>query len=242
MKTHKPDFVLLSSDDVFAEGMLASDVGSLWRRLTSFPAVQTVARGLASDPEKIRDLCNFADKLLSEPYDSQCRHPNDIAICASLVILEQYLAFDRMCPLTEVQNLLARIRRVDEPSLIWIREMAEYCNNRRIDTRVPWLEEAIRLEGAGQGEKSLDLIFGTLDDWLLASNFEECSAFLERVHAGRLSAAQLLTILSATWHARPHLPSWTVFHARVKNELALRGENADALLSGFEREKDHPAT
>ena len=127
MKTHNSDFVALSSDDVFAEGMLASDVGSMWRRLARFPAVEKVARGLASDPEEIRALCDFADKLLSEPYDSQYRHPNDIAICASLVILEQ-------SPLAQVRHLLARLRRVEEPSLIWIRRMAEYCNDRWTNT------------------------------------------------------------------------------------------------------------
>ena len=89
MITPKPDFLMLSSDDVFAEGMLPSDVESLWRRLAILPAVQKVARGLASDPDEIRALCDFVDNLLREPYDSRYRHPNDIAICAALVILEQ---------------------------------------------------------------------------------------------------------------------------------------------------------
>ena len=127
MKPDKSSFDLLGSDDVLAEGMLASDVGSLWRRLGRLPPVQEVARALGSDPEEIRALCDFADELLNEPYDSRYRHPNDIAICASLVILGQ-------SPLARVRNLLARLRRVDEPSLIWIRRMAEYCDDHWTNT------------------------------------------------------------------------------------------------------------
>src|SRR5438552_17261950 len=64
-----PSFKLLESDEVLLEGNLASDVRSLWRRLSRTSAVQTVARDLASDPERIRALTRALSDLLKAPYD-----------------------------------------------------------------------------------------------------------------------------------------------------------------------------
>lgn len=97
----------------------------------------------------------------------------------------------------------------------------------------PWLGKALQLEAAGQGEESLDIIFGTLDDWLLASDFVACSSFLGQLQVDPLSTAQLLTILSATWRAKTELPEWAPFFARVQAKLRGRGEDTDVLLSGF---------
>ena len=123
MNSNQHGFDALRSDDVFVEGMLASDVASLWRHLARTVAVREVARSLASEPTRIRALCQFAEDLLSENYDRGYRHPNDIVVCACLVILEQ-------SPLGKVRHLFARLRRAREPSLVWVQRMAEYCYDR----------------------------------------------------------------------------------------------------------------
>ncbi len=114
-------FDVLLSDDVYAEGLLASDVASLWRRLARTEQVGRVARLLASDPDRIRELVVYVDKLAKEPHDSKFRHPNDIAMCAALVVL-------RTSPLSQAQNLVTRLSQELRPSLILVRRMAEYCH------------------------------------------------------------------------------------------------------------------
>jgi hypothetical protein len=116
-------FEPLMSDEVFLAGASASDVRSLWRSLARTQEVREVARGLASDPTEIRRLCRFVERVLHEDYDRQFRHPDDIAIAAGLVVLEQ-------SPLSDVRNLFARLRSSKEPSLAWVRMMAEYCDER----------------------------------------------------------------------------------------------------------------
>ena len=127
MKLTQPDFSSLESDEVLMEGMVASDVASLWRRLARTAAVQHVARSLASDEVRIRRLCDFIKSLLDEVHDQCHRHPNDVAICAGLVVLEQ-------SPLDSVRSLIAYLRRANEPSLVWVRRMAEYCDGRWMST------------------------------------------------------------------------------------------------------------
>ena len=120
-------FSVLCSDSLLLEASLASDVRSLWRRLARSAEVRRVSRELASDPDRIRELCAWAENLLGQPYDIRFRHPEDTAICATLVILEQ-------SPLSAIRNLFARMRRVTESSLIWVRRMAEHCDERFADS------------------------------------------------------------------------------------------------------------
>ncbi len=124
-----PGFDTLLSDDVLVDGMLASDVRSLWRRLARSPVVQDVARGIASSPDHLRALCHFVESLLGQDYDRRYRHPSDIAICAALVLLED-------SPLSEVRQLFARLRRIPVPSLAWVKQMAEYCDEKRSDATI----------------------------------------------------------------------------------------------------------
>lgn len=123
---NEQDYQLLLSEEVFLAGVTASDVRSLWRGLARTHQVQDVARRLASDPTRIRELCRFADRLLQSEYDRRYRHPQDIAIMAALVILEQ-------SPLSEPRNLFARLRALGQPSLCWIQKMAQYCDERFTD-------------------------------------------------------------------------------------------------------------
>ena len=96
-----------------------------------------------------------------------------------------------------------------------------------------WLEEAIRLESMGCTEKSLDIIFNNLDDWLCDRHFDRCLLFLGDVVVSELSTDQLLAILTATLQARIYLPERTLFVDRVRRELDYRQENTKRLLFGL---------
>lgn len=127
MKTSYVDYEALISDGVFLEGSLASDVRALWRRLARCQAVRDVSRKLASDPVRIRALCEFVEDVLEQPYDRGYRHPHDLGICAALLVLEQ-------SPLGSVRHLFARLQRTKLPSLVWVQRMAEYCADRFVST------------------------------------------------------------------------------------------------------------
>jgi len=120
-------FLLLLSDEVYVEGVVASDVASLWRRLARCESVQKVARHLSSDPKRIHALCVFLEKLLGESFDQTYAHPREMAICAGLVVLGA-------SPLSTVRHLFARLLRCHLPSLVWVRRMAEYCDERRVSS------------------------------------------------------------------------------------------------------------
>lgn len=98
----------------------------------------------------------------------------------------------------------------------------------------PWLVEAIQLEATGRSEESLDIIFDTLDDWLLGECLDRCSSFLDDAPVDELSTAQLLTILTATLPACTKLPARATFFDRVREMLRQRGEDTDTLLSGLD--------
>lgn len=124
------DFSVLDSDAVLVQAAAASDVGSLWRRLARTPEVASVARGLASDPENIRRLCAWIEARLRTAHDIRYRHPADSAVCAGLVLLEQ-------SPVPEARALFARLSRERANSLVWIQRMAEYCDDRFVDSNAP---------------------------------------------------------------------------------------------------------
>lgn len=113
----------LRSDEVLSEGMLASDARSLGRRLACTGSVQSVARYLASEPDRIRALCAYLDDLLAGPCEPGYRHPDDMAICAGLLILAD-------SSLSEVRSLFSRLHATHKPSLTWVTRMARYCAER----------------------------------------------------------------------------------------------------------------
>lgn len=123
------EFQPLLDDELYAEGLLASDAPSLWRRLSRNERVQTVAGDLVSDPHRIRSLVRFVKDILGEGHNTGYRHPNDIAICAGLVVL-------RDSPLPEVRNLFYTLRRESKPSLAWVRRLADYCDDRIAQTSI----------------------------------------------------------------------------------------------------------
>lgn len=132
----------LLSDEILSEGAVASDVGSLWRRLARTSGVRNAARDLSSDPVRIERLCSLVQDWRSESYDRAYLHPKDMAICAALVCLES-------SPLPVAKGLFARLRRAREPSLIWVRRMAEHCAERATESAFwggPWMVASQELE------------------------------------------------------------------------------------------------
>jgi|GEM_PF-5876704 len=120
MTDHQAEFESLRSEDIFVEAGVASDVMSVRRRLERTPLVCRIVRAVKENETLVHDLMSFVNRLLSESYDRKYRHPDDIAICAALVILT-------VVPLTKVYELLGRLSRVEDPSLCWVRRMAEHC-------------------------------------------------------------------------------------------------------------------
>ena len=127
MNAGSRSFESLLSDDVFVAAQLASDVRSMWRRLARTQEVRDVADGVGSDSVRIRALCEFVRALIEKPYDKRYRHPKEAALCAALVILEQ-------SPATPARHLFARLKCAKQPSLILVRRMAEYCDERFTDS------------------------------------------------------------------------------------------------------------
>jgi hypothetical protein len=115
------EFESLKSEEVFIQGMLASDVVSLYRRLSRAEEVRDVARVLGSNPPCLLSLCEFVLSLVDEPHSAGYRHPNDIAACAALVVLHP-------SPLSPVRHLFDRLRRLKRAPLAWVQRMAEYCD------------------------------------------------------------------------------------------------------------------
>lgn len=81
--------------------------------------------------------------------------------------------------------------------------------------------------------RRLDTIFAMLDEWLLADEFGRVRNWLECVGVGTRSSAQLLTILSATHKAIPHLmPEYERFFWRAHDVICERDGNAGTII-GF---------
>ena len=122
MNRYPTEFESLKSEEVFVQGMLASDVVSLYRRFSRAEEIRNVARVLGSNPPCLLYLCDFVLSLIDEPHSAGYRHPNDIAICAALVVLHP-------SPLSPVRHLFDRLRRLKRAPLVWVQRMAEYCDD-----------------------------------------------------------------------------------------------------------------
>ena len=107
----------------------------------------------------------------------------------------------------------------------------EAASNR---STIDWLARSIELYQAGKKEESLDVIFDTIDDMLLASRFDDCDAILTETSVAELSNPQLLTLLTATAAAKDRLPGRQALIGRVKLVLEERGGDASRLLAGLE--------
>ena len=123
MNPTSPEFESLSSDSVYAEGVLASTVSALRYRLAHCWEVQQVADYVASDKDRIQQLCDHVESLLATPAEPGYRHANDIAACAALVVLAS-------SPLPKVRQLFLKLAREERPSLFWVRQTALYERER----------------------------------------------------------------------------------------------------------------
>ncbi len=84
-----------------------------------------------------------------------------------------------------------------------------------------------------QTQECMDIVYGQLDNWLLAGEFDKCSEFLRQAPVSKMPMVQMLTILSATWQARVELLDWTDFFGGVALEIFCLGESPDDILDGF---------
>lgn len=96
------------------------------------------------------------------------------------------------------------------------------------------LDRVRELDGGGETDRALDLLFDTVDDLLLAGRFGECDAILRSADAGEWSATLLVGLLTVTLPARGRLAERAPFVERTRAELAGRGRDTKALLSGLE--------
>ncbi len=97
-----------------------------------------------------------------------------------------------------------------------------------------WIQQSVELYKTGRKEESLDVIFDTIDEMLLASKFDECDLALSKIPVNNLSNAQLLTILTATLAAKEHLSNRRSLVDRVKKQLARRGADVTGLMMGLD--------
>lgn len=80
---------------------------------------------------------------------------------------------------------------------------------------------------------ALDIVFDTIDDWLLNGQYEECGQFLAATPVESWSTPHLLTMLTATLHAASDVPERAAFYDRVERLLGQRCPNAGLLLQGL---------
>ncbi len=80
---------------------------------------------------------------------------------------------------------------------------------------------------------SLDSIFDTLDDWLIAGEFSKYSEFLADVNVASRTIPELVAMLTATPPAAEKVPSRAEFFGRVCASLRERGESEE-IVAGLE--------
>lgn len=96
-------------------------------------------------------------------------------------------------------------------------------------------KDAIRLETKGLDCQSLDVIYRTIDNEMLAGRFYELDMFLRVLIelTADLSIDHMLGYLTITKAAADHLPGRINFFSKVKEELQSRGEDAETILTGL---------
>lgn len=97
-----------------------------------------------------------------------------------------------------------------------------------------FLDHARRLDGLGQTDTALDIIFDQVDEMLLADEFDRVNQLLIDTTTVEFSVELLLGILTATLPAKSRLPNRCEFFDRVVQTLQSRGEFKDRLLIGLD--------
>ena len=97
-----------------------------------------------------------------------------------------------------------------------------------------FLDQARRLDGLGQTDTALDIIFDQVDEMLLAGEFDRVNQLLVDTSVDEYSVELLLGVLTATLPAKGQLPDRCAFFQRVAQTLEARGGLQDGLLVGLD--------
>ncbi len=104
---------------------------------------------------------------------------------------------------------------------------------KNISCRIEWIDESNRLRNAGMRVKSLDILFDTIDDLLLAGQFGKCDSALKLLTVSQLSNSQIATVLTATFAAKDKLPSRSRFYIEAENWIRSNGGVTERVLAGL---------
>lgn len=98
-----------------------------------------------------------------------------------------------------------------------------------------FVERAGRLDRRGKTDVALDLIYDTVDEWMIAGDFDRLDFLLASVAADDYSADILLGLLTASLPGRTRLPSRRKLYSETERILKQRGQWEDGLLTGLEQ-------
>jgi len=115
-----PEFEELLSDKVFMEGSWASTTSSMYCRFANLPEIIALRVAIENDAEKANRLAKFVEDLSLADHDPNYSIPNDMAICAGLMVLDANK--------TElVTALMKKFQETNQLSLGMVQLMANYC-------------------------------------------------------------------------------------------------------------------
>jgi hypothetical protein len=99
-----------------------------------------------------------------------------------------------------------------------------------------FLDRVRQLEASGNEDDAIDLIFDTINTFLLENDFARCDSILGRIDVATIPRVLLIAFLTITAAAKSRLPSRSAFFADVNAAITReRGSQlADQLLRGLE--------
>lgn len=92
-----------------------------------------------------------------------------------------------------------------------------------------WLDKAAKLEADGKPDDALDVIYDTLDDLIIAGEYDFVDNIISRIDVTKYSLHLLLGVASVTYYAAERLPLRTAFVDKVK-KIFKDDELSDAVL------------
>lgn len=101
-------------------------------------------------------------------------------------------------------------------------------------SRYPFLKQAQRLDGLGQTDVALDLIYDQIDERFRLGKFAEVDQMLANLDVTVYSIDLLLGVLTASLPGRSRLLNRPAFFSKVQETLRQRGELEEGLLTGLE--------
>jgi len=110
---------LLNSKELYFEASLASDFGSLRRRLDQQEAVIKLNEFLLKE-DKLDKIINYVDSIIKKAEKG--KRINDITICCCILVLAQIPPVD-----ISLKNLINSLKESPIPALKWASNFTKYC-------------------------------------------------------------------------------------------------------------------